>query len=108
MAERLTTSVGTPLTLSVLVQDRGVRENGETYPVNATWIWHQGPGEVLFEPESQLVDSEGWGEATTQVTFSEPGEYMVRVRADNFEAEDSAFDDQCCWSNAYFPVTVTP
>jgi len=27
---------------------------------------------------------------------------------DNFSAPDSQFDNQCCWSNAYVPVTVKP
>ena len=56
------------------------------------------------------VDGEGgqgWGMATTQATFTEPGEYIVRLRVDNFRAPDSKFDNQCCWSNAYVPVTVT-
>ena len=33
---------------------------------------------------------------------------VVRLRVDNFTAPDSKFDNQCCWSNAYVPVTVTP
>lgn len=107
MAERVTASVGTPVVLSVLVQDRGEREGGRLYPVGTTWIRHQGPAAIRFEPEGSLVESEGWGESTTQATFTEPGEYVVRVRVDNFEADDSQFDDQCCWSNAYIPVTVT-
>ncbi len=108
VARRTTTSVGTPITLSVLVQDRGIREDHHLYPVNTTWIWHQGPAEIDLQPESALIESEGWGLSTTQATFSEPGQYMIRVRADNFEAEDSSFDDQCCWSNVFFPITVTP
>lgn len=104
-AQAVTTSVGTPVTLSALVQDRGDRE---LVPVTATWIWHQGPSAIRFSPESGGVDSEGWGAAETTATFTAPGEYVVRLRVDNFEAGDSSFDNQCCWSNAYFPVTVTP
>ena len=43
-----------------------------------------------------------------QATFSEPGDYVIRLRVDNFLAADSKFDNVCCWSNAYVPVTVAP
>lgn len=117
MAERVTATVGTPVTLSALVQDRGERapyaadlEGKTAFPVNATWILHQGPAgaRVEFSAESEKIESEGWGVATTQVTFPQPGEYIIRLRADNFGAPDSKFDNQCCWSNAYVAVTVTP
>jgi len=116
-AARVQAKVGTPVTLSVMVQDRGEREPYGTeldgrlnFPVNATWILHQGPegARVQFSAETQRVDSGGaWGAASTQATFTVPGDYVIRVRADNFGAPDSKFDNQCCWSNAYVPVTVT-
>jgi hypothetical protein len=117
VAERVTAKVGTPVTLSALVQDRGVREpyagdlEGRlVFPVSATWVLHQGPAgaRVSFSRASSRVESEGWGTATTEATFPVPGDYVIRVRADNFGAPDSKFDNQCCWSNAYVPVTVTP
>lgn len=120
-AERVTASAGQPVTLSALVQDRGNRY-GLTedlwVPVRATFIVHQGPAgaEAEFEPASVTVDpvmeaGEGaaqatWGEVSTRATFPEPGDYVVRIRVDNFAAEDSGFDYVCCWSNAYVPVTV--
>ena len=58
--------------------------------------------------EGGASDRGEWTVATTQVTFSEPGDYVVRLRVDNFMAPDSKFDNQCCWSNAYIPVTVIP
>jgi len=45
---------------------------------------------------------------TTQATFMEPGDYVIRLRVDNFAAPDSSMGNQCCWSNGYLPVTVTP
>ena len=71
----------------------------------------------MFEPASVSVEPYGaggegaaqvaqWGEASTQATFAEAGEYVIRIRVDNFAAEDSGFDYVCCWSNAYVPVTV--
>ena len=110
VAERVTTSVGRPVTLTALVADRGERYGKAEkvfYPVHAEWIWHQGPTEISFEPAKSTVEDEGWAEVRTVATFTQPGEYMVRVRVDNFGAPDSRFDNQCCWTSAYVPVTVT-
>jgi hypothetical protein len=105
--------VGVPVTLTALVKDNGVRDGlaeKAVYPVHAAWILHQGPAgaRVQFEPETVTVESEGWGAAATEATFIVPGEYLIRVRVDNFGAPDSRFDNQCCWTNAFVPVTVTP
>jgi hypothetical protein len=118
MADRVTVPVGTPVVLSALVQDRGERAPYGTamdlFPVGTNWILHQGPAAIEFEPMRAMIepetDGEGgqaWGRATTTATFTEPGQYIVRLRVDNFRAPDSKFDNQCCWSNAYVPVTVT-
>ena len=100
------------LILSAQVQDRGELIPGSRFrsraPVGVYWVKHQGPGPVEFDEEHQTVDSEDWGEVRTMATFRETGEYVLRVRADNFRGPDSGFDYQCCWSNAYLQVTVTP
>jgi len=121
MAERLMASVGQPVTLTALVQDRGERyglAEQEFYPVRAEFILHQGPAEIDFDPPTvtvgdQMPSSEGagsvangWGRVATRATFSERGEYVVRIQVDNFGAPDSKFDNMCCWANAYVPVTV--
>lgn len=120
-AERVMAQVGTPVTLSALVQDRGQRyglADKEWYPVRAEFIRHQGPADIAFEPATVTVDPDSssagegaasaasWGRVSTEATFSEPGEYVVRIRVDNFGAPDSRFDNMCCWANAYVPVTV--
>lgn len=121
-ASKITTVVGKPLNLSAYVQDRGEREGYEVesllFPVGTEWILHQGPAKPEFETAAisgrergQGDDGEmgnGWSSVQTQATFWEPGEYVIRLRVDNFTAPDSGFDYQCCWSNAYVPVTVTP
>jgi hypothetical protein len=117
MADRVTASVGSPVTFSAMVQDRGERLGYDVdsllFPVGTEWILHQGPAVVHFESKMTQVepigdegDGDGWGLATTRATFSEPGEYVIRLRVDNFQAPDSKFDNQCCWSNAFIPVTV--
>lgn len=125
-ADRITTSVGEPVTLTAYVQDRGERalypENEKiAYPLGTEWIMHQGPAEPAFEQaritgrereekagESASMGANDWEEVTTRATFSQPGEYVIRLRVDNFTAPDSQFDNVCCWSNAYVPVTVNP
>lgn len=121
-ASKITTAVGKPLNLSAYVQDRGEREGYEVksllFPVGTEWILHQGPAKPDFETaaisgrERGQGDGgemgNGWSSVQTQATFWEPGEYVIRLRVDNFTAPDSGFDYQCCWSNAYVPVTVTP
>lgn len=124
-APEVSAKVGTPLTLTAFVQDRGERRGFDVetqfFPLGTEWIMHQGPvgarpvfdnpivtGEDRGETDNQSMTSSGdWTETTTNVTFAEPGDYVIRLRVDNFAAPDSQFDNQCCWSNAYVPVKVT-
>ncbi len=124
MGPRVTASVGTPVTLSASVQDRGERGQYDVdnlYQVGTEWIMHQGPSIPEFENasmtgrareeaagEGAMISSNDWTVATTQATFSEPGDYVIRLRIDNWAAPDSKMDNQCCWTNGYIPVTVTP
>jgi hypothetical protein len=47
------------------------------------------------------------GRATTAATFSEPGEYVLRVRANDASGVAGAGHAQCCWSNGFVKVIVT-
>jgi hypothetical protein len=123
-APLVTTSVGTPITLSAFVQDRGERNGYDVdsllFPVGTEWILHQGPAAPEFERQSitgrerdeagegAISSSDEWAEAKTLATFTEPGDYVIRLRVDNFMAPDSKMDNQCCWSNAFLPVKVMP
>ena len=71
-----------------------------------TWFKHAGPGSVAFSPHTEPI-AETEGMATTTATFEQPGEYVIRVRADNFGRIDSSAGNQCCWTNGYVKVTVT-
>ena len=60
-------------------------------------------------PGPQVITlSEGYGTASVIVTFSVPGEYVMRARVDNFSAPDSSDNDNCCFTNGYVRVNVTP
>ena len=98
----LSVAVGSALTIRVWMEDRG---NRKPIPVNMLWFKHQGPGDVSFAPATATTPP-GGGEATTSVRFSAPGEYMLRVRVDNFGITDSAPGQQCCWTNGYVRVKV--
>jgi len=45
------------------------------------------------------------GKTTTTATFSEPGEYTLRVVANDWSG-DGGRGFQCCWSNAQVRVSV--
>lgn len=108
----LTVSVGQPLTLTVWATDDGrtagsVAGSGRgNTPVALMWFKHQGPGGVTFSPASPKPAA-GDGMATTSATFSQPGNYMLRVRA-NDSSVSGAGHAQCCWTNGFVRVTVTP
>ena len=110
--EPLTATVGEPLTLTLWTEEVSVRAPddmvNEVVDVGLSWFKHQGPaGQVTVDPRRVVVEG-GTGEATASAVFSEPGEYVLRARVDNWDANDSTGGDQCCWTNAYVRVTVTP
>ncbi|MDE0393313.1 MAG: hypothetical protein OYK82_00900 [Gammaproteobacteria bacterium] len=117
----LTVRVGEPLPLSVWVDAtpeglgpsaRPPQGNAPVEPADmrVTWYHHQGPGEVTFgERETMLGEAAVRGgepvEVSTTATFSEPGEYRLRVTAiENL----AGLVQHCCWTNGYVGVTVTP
>jgi len=60
-------------------------------------------------PAPEVISlAEGRGTAQVYATFSAPGEYVMRVQVDNFSAPDSSSGNQCCWTNGYVRVNVTP
>ena len=107
----ITAKVGAPLSLRFSATDDGKAERGiasdgrSNVPVSLTWFMHQGPSEVVFSPATLRAGSDG--AATTSVTFSMPGEYWLRVRANDASGVDNAGHAQCCWTNAFVRVMVT-
>ena len=77
-------------------------------PIRIKWFKHRGPGRVTFgEPDAEVPpeqwSAEGGAAVSTDVSFSEPGSYVVRVLAYNRVPE---FEFQCCWTNGYLHVEV--
>lgn len=48
------------------------------------------------------------GLAQVYASFSEPGDYIIHAKVDNFAAPDSSNTNQCCWTNVFQKVTVAP
>jgi hypothetical protein len=76
----------------------------------------RGPGKVTFSKDKPTLEKEEFkapgdpkvqGKATTTATFSTPGEYLLRVVANDWSG-DGGRGFQCCWTNALVKVSVKP
>jgi len=115
----MTARVGEPLALTVWAADDAVVSPGThtpKVPVTLTWSLFRGPGAAAFSNTKPAVEKvEGKtppkaafaGKATTQVTFIEPGEYVLQVTANDATGEGGG-GFQCCWTNAQVKVSVQP
>jgi len=117
-SQTLEAAVGQPLEVRVWVSDPSARPDDQTrpdagvdVPVGLRWFTHRGPVEASFlEAEGEVGPLVGSSEDSwaTMATFTEPGDYVLRVRADNWTARDSSAGNQCCWTNGYVRVSVRP
>ncbi len=133
----LSVTVGQKVELAVNVSDPSNRDRQDPrfkdlLPVGVDFYKYQGPGAVEFSrhestPEvvnpytednprfrffrapgaNEVSVKDGQGIAKVYATFSAPGEYQIRIRAENFAAPDSQEGDQCCWTNLYQTVNVS-
>lgn len=109
----MTAMVGKPMDLTVYATDdakaqRSIASEGRSgSPVNLMWFVHQGPGAATFSADKPAA-AQPSGKASTQVTFAKPGEYVLRVRVNDASGVDNAGHAQCCWTNGFVKVTVTP
>jgi hypothetical protein len=82
-------------------------------PVTLHWTKYRGPGIVKFsedrpevKPDTSKTDAFS-GKATTTAIFSEPGEYVLHVVANDYSGE-GGLGFQCCWTTAQVKVLVDP
>ena len=106
----LQASVGQPFDLTIWATDDG-RGSGSVAssrasgaPIALMWFKHQGPGTVKFSAPAPRPAA-GDGVASTTATFSAPGTYILRVRA-NDSSVSGAGHAQCCWTNGFVAVQV--
>ena len=87
-----------------------------TTPVTVSWSKYRGPGRVTFaetRPRVEALEIQApltakfAGKSHTSATFSAPGEYILRIVANDWSG-DGGRGFQCCWSNAQVKVTVKP
>jgi hypothetical protein len=118
----LSTSVSTPLTLNVWADDDARYSSGSNAPmrnppppVELSWSKYRGPGKVTFDkakPEMEKLAGGNVGEAfrgrgVTTAKFSEPGEYVLHVVANDYSG-DGGGGEICCWTTGMVKVRVTP
>jgi hypothetical protein len=75
---------------------------GQAAPVTVTLSKFRGPGTVTFAQPRPAVQG---GQVSTTATFGAPGEYVIRVQA-NDSTGDGGGGFQCCWTNAHVKVLV--
>jgi hypothetical protein len=116
------TSMSSPLALSVWATDDARFASGTMAlpkdpppPVEFFWSKYRGPGAVTFDtdhPATQVlaggqVNVPFRGKATTTVRFSDPGDYVLQVVANDYSGEGGS-GEVCCWTTALVNVSVTP
>jgi hypothetical protein len=106
-------TVNQPVALSVWVEDQkaqgdaegaGLGRRGSAAVATISFHKFRGPGDVTFDKARIPVEKQGEA-ATATATFASPGEYVLRVQA-NDESGEGGGGFQCCWTNAYVNVTV--
>jgi hypothetical protein len=118
-AER-TAKVGVPLSITTWVSDdakftsnSGARPKNLPAPVTIRWSVFRGVAPVKFSadrPAVEKLERPGIafaGKATTSATFSAPGDYILRIVANDYSG-DGGGGFQCCWTNGQVKVSVVP
>jgi hypothetical protein len=115
-----TASAGTPISLDLWVDDDALNSTGTNapvrnapLPVNVTLSKYRGPGEVTFgeaRPKFETLkggkpDEPYSGKASTTVKFSQAGDYMLHVTANDFSGNGGG-GSVCCWTTAIVKVAV--
>ncbi len=99
-AASMTAPVGKPLALRATVTDDMVvdpRRPADAARLFVRWSKFRGTGHVQFaDPKS----------ADTTATFDAPGEYIIRLQANDISGEGGG-GFQCCWTSLLIKVTVT-
>jgi hypothetical protein len=117
-----TARVSSPLALPVWTEDDAKFASGTMAlpknlppPVRVYWSMFRGPAAVMFDkenPTTEILAGGGVnvpfrGKSTATATFSQPGEYVLHVTANDYSGEGGS-GEVCCWTTALVKVTVTP
>jgi hypothetical protein len=115
-----TASLATPLTLDLWADDDARYTSGANAPmrktpppVTLTLSKYRGPGDVKFADSSPKMETlkggkpdEAYsGKSSTTVSFSQPGDYMLHITANDYSGSGgNGF--VCCWTTAIVKVSV--
>jgi len=108
-AQALKAGVGEAIALTAWVTDenstRAQRGGGRggTAPVSISWSLFRGPADVIFDNARPRAEPDG--KAAVTAKFGAPGEYILRVQANNLTG-DGGGGFQCCWTNVHVKVNV--
>ena len=115
-----TASTSSPMTLTLWATDDMKYTSGTSAPLTTPrppvvvrWSKYRGPGMVTFDkarpPVEKLADGSAPfnGKATTTASFSEPGDYVLHVIANDYSG-DGGGGFVCCWTTAMMKVSVSP
>jgi hypothetical protein len=118
-----TASLSEALTLTIWVTDDMKYTSGTNAPmtkarppVTLVWSKYRGLGRVTFDKTRPVVEpvvatsnasAAFSGKATTNVKFSEAGEYVLHVTANDYSG-DGGGGFQCCWTTGLVKVFVKP
>jgi hypothetical protein len=115
-----TVTFGTPLTLDIWADDDAKYSSGTNAPmtgsrppVTLSVSKYRGPGRVTVEdghPKLTVLkggkpDEPFAGRASTMVNFSEAGDYMLHVTANDYSGNGGG-GSVCCWTTAIVSVAV--
>jgi hypothetical protein len=104
----LTAFVGQPLTLTIWATDDGrtagsVAGGGRGNAPVSCLVQASGPQRHVLDTSPRPAAGDGM--AMTTATFTQPGTYILRVRA-NDSGVAGAGHAQCCWTNGFLRVIV--
>jgi len=114
--------VASPLPLTVWTEDDAKFASGTMAlpknlppPVRVYWSMFRGPAAVTFDKDNPATETLAGGglnvlfrgKSTTTAKFSQPGDYMLHVTANDFSGEGGS-GEVCCWTTALVRVAVTP
>jgi hypothetical protein len=116
----MTAAVSQPLSITAWVADDAKKVPGSSPllsrlpPVTVTWTKFRGTGIVTFSNARSAAEKADFptppnatftGKQTTTATFSEPGDYILRVAGNDWSGEGGG-GFQCCWTSAQVKVSV--
>jgi hypothetical protein len=105
IAAELAGKVAEAIPISLTIEDdKGSGSSKSSTVGNVSFHKFRGPGTVKFD-NTRVVAKQQGERITVNATFDKPGEYIVRVQA-NDESGEGGGGFQCCWTNAHVKVTV--